>query len=64
MLIRNCSGGLVFYKDTVLLLKNEKHEWVFPKGVIRSVERPDEVATERVAYEAGEIGRASCRERV
>ena len=53
MLIRNCSGGIVFYQDTVLLLKNDKHEWVFPKGVIRSVERPDEVATERVAYEAG-----------
>lgn len=53
MLVRNCSGGIVFYEDSVLLLKNEKHEWCFPKGVIRSVEKPDDVALERVSYEAG-----------
>ncbi len=53
MLVRNCSGGVVFYEDTVLLLKNEKDEWCFPKGVIRSVEKPDDVALERVSYEAG-----------
>lgn len=53
MLVRNCSGGIVFFEDSVLLLKNEKHEWCFPKGVIRSAEQPDEVALERVSYEAG-----------
>ncbi|MDD3959585.1 MAG: NUDIX hydrolase [Clostridiaceae bacterium] len=53
MLVRNCSGGVVFYEDSVLLLKNEKDEWCFPKGVIRSVEKPDDVALERVSYEAG-----------
>ncbi|MDW7659189.1 MAG: NUDIX hydrolase [Bacillota bacterium] len=53
MLVRNCSGGVVFSGDTVLLLMNDKHEWVFPKGVIRSGEFPDEVAVRRVQFEAG-----------
>jgi 8-oxo-dGTP pyrophosphatase MutT (NUDIX family) len=53
MLVRNCSGGIVFSGDQVLLLQNEKHEWVFPKGVIRNGEFPDEVATRRVMLEAG-----------
>jgi len=53
MLVRNCSGGIVFSGDKVLLLQNEKHEWVFPKGVIRTGEYPDEVATRRVLLEAG-----------
>lgn len=53
MLIRNCSGGIVFFEDSVLMLRNEKHEWGFPKGVIRSVEKPEDVAIERVYAEAG-----------
>jgi 8-oxo-dGTP pyrophosphatase MutT (NUDIX family) len=53
MLVRNCSGGVVFAGDKVLLLQNEKHEWVFPKGVIRSGDYPDEVAVSRVFIEAG-----------
>lgn len=53
MLVRNCAGGVVFHKDKVLILKNEKHEWVLPKGVIRSNNLPEDVAVERVAYEAG-----------
>ena len=53
MLVRNCSGGVVFSGDNVLLLMNDKHEWVFPKGVIRSGEFPDEVAVRRVQFEAG-----------
>lgn len=53
MLVRNCSGGVVFSGEEVLLLMNEKHEWVFPKGVIRSGEFPDEVAVGRVEFEAG-----------
>jgi 8-oxo-dGTP pyrophosphatase MutT (NUDIX family) len=32
---------------------NEKHEWVFPKGVIRSGDFPDEIALRRVQQEAG-----------
>lgn len=53
MLVRNCSGGVVFCKDRVLLLRNEKQEWVFPKGVIRMGDYPDEVALQRVKLEAG-----------
>jgi len=53
MLVRNCSGGIVFFEDSVLLMCNEKYEWVFPKGVIRSVEKPEDVAIERVYSEAG-----------
>lgn len=53
MLVRNCAGGLVFCKDKVFLLKNEKGEWVFPKGVIRKNEVPSEVALEKVKEEAG-----------
>lgn len=53
MLIRNCAGGVVFHKGKVLLLKNEKEEWVFPKGVIRSDQLAHEVAVSRVEFEAG-----------
>lgn len=53
MLVRNCAGGVVFHEDKVLLLRNEKHEWIFPKGVIRSSDYPDEVAVRRVQLEAG-----------
>jgi 8-oxo-dGTP pyrophosphatase MutT (NUDIX family) len=53
MLVRNCSGGVVFTGDKVLLLQNDKHEWVFPKGVIRTGDYPDEVAVRRVSIEAG-----------
>ena len=51
MQVRNCSGGVVFSGDRVLLLMNDKHEWVFPKGVIRSGDFPDEVAVRRVQFE-------------
>lgn len=53
MLVRNCSGGIVFHEDSVLLMCNEKYEWGFPKGVIRSVEKPEDVALERVLTESG-----------
>ncbi len=53
MLVRNCSGGIVFSGDKVLLLQNEKHEWIFPKGVIKNGDLPDEVAIRRVQMEAG-----------
>ena len=38
MIVRNCGGGIVFRGDKVLLVCNDKHEWGFPKGVIRSTE--------------------------
>jgi len=54
MLVRNCAGGIVFNNNQqVFLLKNEKGEWVFPKGVIKNGELPNEVALRRVKIEAG-----------
>ncbi|WP_024832859.1 NUDIX hydrolase [Ruminiclostridium josui] len=53
MLVRNCAGGVVFSGEKVFLLKNEKDEWVLPKGVIRNGDYPDEVALRRVKEEAG-----------
>ncbi len=53
MLVRNCAGGVVFSGDKVFLLKNEKDEWVLPKGVIRNGDYPDEVAIKRVKEETG-----------
>ena len=53
MIVRNCAGGVVFWGDQVFLLKNDKGEWVLPKGVIRDKRMPAEVALERVKTEAG-----------
>jgi 8-oxo-dGTP pyrophosphatase MutT (NUDIX family) len=53
MLIRNCAGGVIFNGEKVFLLKNEKDEWVLPKGVIRNGELPYEVAVKRVNQETG-----------
>lgn len=53
MLIRNCAGGVVFKDESVLILKNEKEEWVFPKGKIRAEELSTETALRRVEFEAG-----------
>ena len=53
MLIRNCAGGVVFYGDKVLLIENDKHEWAFPKGVVRSGNKMIEVAVERIKIECG-----------
>jgi len=53
MLIRNCAGGVIFYQGKVFIMKNEKNEWVFPKGVIRNGEIAPEVAIRRVKEEVG-----------
>lgn len=53
MLTRICAGGVVFFADKVLILKNEKDEWVLPKGVIRPGKLAQEVAIERQKIEAG-----------
>jgi len=52
VIFRNCAGGIVFYRNKVLILKNEKNEWVLPKGVIKQ-SIPTEVAVNRVREEAG-----------
>ncbi len=53
MLIRNCAGGVVFKDGKALILKNEKGEWVLPKGKIRENKLATETAVERVKYETG-----------
>jgi len=53
MLVRNCAGGVVFFEDKVFLLKNEKDEWVFPKGVVRNGDLASEIALRRVKEETG-----------
>ncbi len=53
MILRNCAGGVVFAGEKVFLLKNEKEEWVLPKGVVREKKSPREIALWRVQDEAG-----------
>lgn len=53
MLTRDCAGGVVFHGDSVFLLKNDKGEWVLPKGVIRNGYMAHEVALDRVKFEGG-----------
>lgn len=53
MIVRNCAGGVVFNKDKVLILKNDKNEWILPKGKIRNGSLPIETAIDRVKYETG-----------
>jgi len=53
MIFRDCAGGVVFYANQVFIFKNEKNEWVLPKGVIRNKELSRDVALCRVKVEAG-----------
>ncbi|MDR7857154.1 NUDIX hydrolase [Tissierella sp.] len=53
MIIRNCAGGVVFNDKKVFILKNDKNEWVLPKGKIREEQLPPETAVYRVEFEAG-----------
>lgn len=53
MLFRNCAGGIVFFKNMVFVLKNDKDEWVLPKGKIRNSFLAAETAIERVKSETG-----------
>ena len=53
MIFRNCSGGVVFYANQVFILKNEKNEWVLPKGKIRNNESDRDFALKRVKEETG-----------
>lgn len=53
MIIRDCAGGVVFRGNKVLILQNEKNEWVLPKGKIRGDNLPPETAIQRVEFEAG-----------
>ncbi len=53
MIVRSCAGGVVFHGDKVLILKNDKDEWVLPKGKIRNDSLPTETAVSRVKHETG-----------
>jgi 8-oxo-dGTP pyrophosphatase MutT (NUDIX family) len=53
MLTRNCAGGVVFCGEKVFIMKNDKGEWVLPKGIIREGHLASEVAVNRVKEEAG-----------
>lgn len=53
MIVRNCAGGVIFYANQVFLLKNEKDEWVLPKGKIRNHDSSIDAALNRVKIETG-----------
>jgi len=53
LILRNCAGGVVFHNSKVFILKNEKNEWVLPKGKIRDGFLASETALQRVMEEAG-----------
>lgn len=53
MQLRDCAGGVIFCGDKVYLQKNEKGEWVMPKGIIKSGSQPEETALTSVRNEAG-----------
>ncbi|PKM88130.1 MAG: NUDIX hydrolase [Firmicutes bacterium HGW-Firmicutes-12] len=53
MLTRICAGGVIFCNDRVFIMKNDKDEWVLPKGVVRNKEISRDVALNRVNHEAG-----------
>jgi 8-oxo-dGTP pyrophosphatase MutT (NUDIX family) len=53
MHLRDCAGGVIFFEDSVFLFKNEKNEWIMPKGLIQTEENPQDAAVRRVNEEAG-----------
>ncbi|QQY80511.1 NUDIX domain-containing protein [Keratinibaculum paraultunense] len=53
MIVRNCAGGVVFAGNKVFILKNDKDQWVLPKGKIRNGSLPTDTAISRIKYETG-----------
>lgn len=53
MIVRRCAGGVVFYANKVLLLKNDRGEWTLPKGKIYDENLQHESAVRRVKEESG-----------
>ena len=53
MIVRRCAGGVVFYANKVLMVKNGKNEWTLPKGKINDNELQHESAVLRVKEGAG-----------
>ncbi|RDY29190.1 NUDIX hydrolase [Romboutsia weinsteinii] len=57
MIVRHCAGGVVFYANKVLILKNDRNEWTLPKGKIYENGLPVDSAVKRVAEETGAIAK-------
>lgn len=53
MQLRDCAGGVVFCGDRVFIMKNEKGEWVLPKGMIRDGLGAESIALKRIHEECG-----------
>ena len=53
MIVRHCAGGVVFYANKVLLVKNDRGEWTLPKGKIHQDELKHSSAVSRVKDETG-----------
>lgn len=54
MIVRHCAGGVVFYANKVLLLKNDRGEWTLPKGKLHDGENlQHESAIRRIKEESG-----------
>ncbi|MBC8631450.1 NUDIX hydrolase [[Eubacterium] tenue] len=51
MILRRCAGGIVFYANKVLIIKNDRGEWTIPKGKINDGDIPSEVAPLKVKEE-------------
>ncbi|MCB5942741.1 NUDIX domain-containing protein, partial [bacterium 210820-DFI.6.52] len=51
MILRRCAGGIVFYANKVLIVKNDKGEWTIPKGKISENDIASEVALQKVKDE-------------
>lgn len=56
MIVRHCAGGVVFYANKVLLIKNDRGEWTLPKGKIFNGELKTESAILSVKQETGVEG--------
>ncbi len=53
MIVSNYAGGLVFYGEKVLVIKNENSEWVLPKGIIHEGDLANEVALQKIKEKTG-----------
>ena len=53
MIVRYCAGGVVFYANKVLLVKNDRGEWTLQKGKIHQDELKHSSAVSRVKDETG-----------
>ncbi|HEX3046537.1 MAG TPA: NUDIX domain-containing protein [Bacillota bacterium] len=53
MIHDDCAGGLVFWKDKLVILQRFNGVWLFPKGHIDPGETPEQAAVREVKEECG-----------